>query len=123
MSLQYSLPRRRKVVKSGIARAPQRVFPRHRAFVRRHCCCVPGCEDGPIEFAHVKSRGAGGHDAHGVSLCLAHHREQHAIGIEAFQAKYKIDLFALAAEFARRTTDKAMRESLRLEGERESGDG
>ena len=34
------------------------------------------------------------------------------MGIESFQAKYKIDLFAIAAEFARTTTDKALRQAL-----------
>lgn len=109
------LPPRRQRERSGIERAPRRVFQTHRAFVRRHDCCVPGCADGPIQFAHAKSRGAGGHDSQGVALCLAHHREQHDIGIESFQKKYGIDLFAMAAEFCRRTTDKALREALQTD--------
>lgn len=30
--------------------------PAHRAWVRGFACVVPGCEGGPIEFAHVKTR-------------------------------------------------------------------
>lgn len=108
------LPPRRKRPRSGIERAPRRVFPTHRNFVRKHSCCVPGCDGAPIEFAHVHSRGAGGHDASGVSLCLAHHREQHTIGIETFQAKYRIDLMKIASEFARATPDRAMREAMKM---------
>ncbi len=64
----------------------------------------------PIEFAHaVKTRGAGGHDSGGVSLCTSHHHEQHAIGIETFQRRHGIDLSAIAAEFARLSPDKALR--------------
>lgn len=106
------LPSRRRRPKSGIERAPRRIYQTHRAFVRRHACCVSGCKEGPIEFAHAKSRGAGGHDVQGVSLCLKHHREQHQVGIATFQARYKIDLFAMAAEFARNTSDKALRAAM-----------
>jgi hypothetical protein len=107
------LPKRYKREKMRVREPERRVYPTHRAHVRRHGCCVPGCSDGPIEFAHAKSRGAGGHDAQGVSLCRAHHHEQHSIGIETFQQKYKINLFAIAAEFARTTTDRALREAMR----------
>jgi hypothetical protein len=48
---------------------------------------------GRIEFAHLTSRGAGGKDeGNGVGLCTRHHREQHAIGIRSFEAKYGISL-------------------------------
>jgi hypothetical protein len=106
------LPGRRTRPKMGVRKEPRRIFQTHRQFVRRHDCVVPGCHEGPIEFAHVKSRGAGGHDAQGISLCLAHHREQHQVGIMTFQARYGIDLFALAAEFARTTTDKALKAAM-----------
>lgn len=119
MSLQYTLPRRRKVVKSGIARGPRREWPRHRAFVRSHHCCVPGCEGGPIEFAHIRSAANSGtgikpHDAFGVSCCRSHHAEQHRIGQPAFERKYGIDLGAIAAAFVKASPDVAMRESLKL---------
>ena len=49
-----------------------------------------------------------------VSLCRVHHDEQHRIGAEAFGDRYGIDLWVLAAEFARRSPDWQMRASLRL---------
>jgi hypothetical protein len=49
-----------------------------------------------------------------VSLCRLHHDEQHRIGAEAFGDKHGIDLWDLAAEFARRSPDWEMRASLRL---------
>ena len=106
------LLKRYKREKMGVREPERRIFQVHRSYVRRHVCSVPGCQGHPIEFAHAKTRGSGGHDAQGVPLCLAHHHEQHSMGIESFQAKYKIDLFAIAAEFARTTTDKALRQAL-----------
>lgn len=119
MPLQYTLPRRRKVSKSGIERAPKREFPRHRKFVRSFGCCVPGCEEAQIEFAHVRSAANSGtavrpHDAFGISLCVAHHREQHSIGQPAFERKYNIDLKALATAFVKASPDVGMKESLKL---------
>lgn len=117
MALQLSLPRRRKVAKSGI-REIRREFPRHRRFVRSHECSVPNCQDAPIEFAHVRSAANAGtslrpHDAFAISLCASHHREQHNIGQPAFERKYNIDMMTLAMEFTERSPDVAMRESLR----------
>jgi hypothetical protein len=44
---------------------------------------------GPIEPAHVKSRGAGGADRGNiVALCHAAHMEQHTIGLRSFEVKY-----------------------------------
>lgn len=82
--------------------------PAHRAWVRRHHCCVPGCQAVPIECAHVRSDTDGGmglkpSDKWVVSLCAAHHRQQHQIGERGFEAKHRIDLKALAREFARRS--------------------
>jgi hypothetical protein len=106
-------PKRLKRPKMGVREPERRIFQVHRAFVRRHACSVPGCDRKPIEFAHVKTRGSGGHDKDGVSLCLEHHREQHSIGIETFQRRHGIDLWAVAAAFVRATPDKALREHLR----------
>jgi hypothetical protein len=114
MALQFSLPKRRPVAKFGIERAPQRIFPRHRRFVKSHCCVVPGCDEQDVDFAHVKTVGSGGDDSQAVSLCRRHHSIQHALGIETFQIKYGVDLWAIAAAFVRASPDTAMRESLRL---------
>ena len=54
------------------------------------------------------------HDMFGISLCRDHHGEQHSLGIDAFGRKYGIDLWVLAAEFARQSPDQEMRASLRL---------
>lgn len=113
----YKLPQRRKRVKSGIERAPQRVWPRHRRFVKSRECCVPYCGSWSVDFAHIRSAANAGialkpHDAFGVSLCRTHHREQHDIGQAAFEAKYAIDLSAIAGEFVRLSTDHKMRIAL-----------
>lgn len=111
------LPPKRPKIRSGILRAPQRVFPRHERWVRSHSCAVKDCANGPIEFAHVRSAANSGvglksHSSSGIPLCTAHHSQQHSIGQPAFERLYKIDLFALAAEFTRRSPDRVMREAL-----------
>jgi len=121
MPLAFSLPRRRKVVKSGIREA-RREFPRHRKFVRSHECSVPGCEGRPIVFAHVRSAENSGvgikpADWHGISLCDACHREQHQIGQPAFERRHGIDMAALAEAFVRASPDTAMKAALMGEGE------
>lgn len=113
------LPPRRKRAKSGIERGPKRSWPKHEKWVRGHACCVPGCTDGPIVFAHVRSAANAGtglkpHSAFGVALCDAHHKSQHQHGIETFQRQHGIDLWAIAAEFTKRSPDREMRESLKL---------
>lgn len=70
------------------------------ALIRAMPCLCRGNECwGPIEAAHVKSRGAGGTRRDLVPLCSAHHQEQHR-GIETFATKYSIDLQAAAAKLA-----------------------
>lgn len=108
------LPKKREPPRSGIERAEKRVWPRHRRFVKGHCCVVPGCDAQDVDFAHVQSVGAGGHDSKGVSMCRRHHSEQHDLGIETFQSKYGIDLWAIAEAFTRASPDTAMREAIRL---------
>lgn len=80
----------------------------HRAWVRRHGCSVRSCNRGPVHCAHVRMGTDGGvgmkpSDRWTISLCDLHHREQHNIGETAFQAKYDLDLLALAKEFAVRS--------------------
>ena len=58
--------------------------------------------DGPVVVAHVKSRAAGGGWWDVCHMCYSHHLEQHAFGIKAFEAKYGLDLAAIAAELATR---------------------
>jgi hypothetical protein len=80
----------------------------HRAWVRQHRCSIHRCSALPIECAHVRCGTDGGmglkpSDCWCISLCKAHHVEQHAMGEPAFEAKYGLDLRALALEFARRS--------------------
>lgn len=69
-------------------------------------------------FAHYRTAANSGmglkpHASWGVSLCNAHHMEQHSIGQPAFEKKYKIDMAKLAQEFAQKSTDMGMKESMR----------
>lgn len=112
------LPRRLKALKMGVRRSVQKIWPRHRRWVKAHGCCVPNCPSRAIDFAHLRSAANAGmaqspHDVFGVSLCRAHHDEQHRLGAAAFGRKYRIDLWALAAEFARKSPDWEMRASLK----------
>jgi hypothetical protein len=80
----------------------------HRAWVRKHRCSVGGCRGLPIECAHVRNGTDGGlgikpSDKWTISLCRSHHLEQHEIGEPAFEARYDLDLRALAREFALRS--------------------
>lgn len=102
------LPAKRKPAKSGVMKGPKREWPRHRSWVRKHMCCVPDCEQGPVQFAHVRSAANAGtgikpHDAWGVSLCFVHHSEQHRTGDITFSEKHGINLLQLAFEFARKS--------------------
>lgn len=79
--------------------------PAHRAWVRGFACSVPGCQDRPIECAHVRRANNSGtgikpSDAFTVSLCRDHHMESH-MGEKSFEAHHKIDLMKLAREFYR----------------------
>jgi hypothetical protein len=113
------LPERRRRPAMGVRAPLQRIWPRHRRWVKSHGCCVPGCRASSVDFAHLRSAANAGtgqrpHDIFGVSLCRLHHDEQHRIGAEAFGDRYGIDLWSLAAEFTRLSPDWQMRASLRL---------
>jgi hypothetical protein len=116
-SLPAVLPAKLKRPRMGARVLVQKIWPRHRRWVRSHGCCIPECDAVQVEFAHVRSAATAGtgqkpHDAFGVSLCHTHHDEQHRLGLARFEAKYGIDLRALAAEFAQRSPDREMRASL-----------
>ena len=89
-----------------------RLFPAHRAWVRGHACCVPGCPNPQIECAHVRRETDGGgalkpSDFWTISLCGTHHAEQHAIGEARFEKRHAIDMRELALAFARRSPHRA----------------
>lgn len=99
-------------------REAQKIWPRHRRYVKSFGCCVPGCTGQPIEFAHYRTAANSGtgikpHDRFGISLCRSCHRSQHVIGQAEFQRIHKIDMAALADAFYARSPDKAMKESLK----------
>lgn len=86
----------------------ERECPGHRAWVRRHHCCVPGCLNVHIECAHVRTGTDGGiglkpSDRWTVSLCSAHHAEQHRIGERRFEVRYRLDLRGLAETFTKKS--------------------
>ena len=113
------LPDRAKRPKMGVRMSIRKIWPKHRRWVRSHGCCVPECQAQSGDFAHLRSATNAGigqmpHDIFGVSLCRTHHDEQHRIGIDAFNGKYGIDLWAFAAEFGRKSPDWEMRASLRI---------
>jgi hypothetical protein len=115
------LPRRLKHAKLNVQALPRKIWPRHRRWVRSHGCCVPHCDAAEVEFAHLRSAANAGtgqkpHDAFGISLCRTHHDEQHRLGTKRFGDKYQIDLWVLAAEFARLSPDREMRVSLEPAG-------
>lgn len=101
-----------------------RVFPTHRAFVRRHNCTIPLCNNRDIEFAHLRTAANAGmglkpHDSFGVPLCGHHHRLAHRIGHDGMARENGIDLdylFKTAAYLASRTPDRRMKEAMKDAG-------
>lgn len=120
------LPARREKVRSGILRGPKLVWPRHDAFIRRHTCIVTlsklhdDCR-GPICSCHYRTAANSGTAIKPASWwtwpgCDRHHTEQHTIGQDAFEKKYGLDLSELCREFARLSTDQAMKDAMREAG-------
>jgi hypothetical protein len=112
--MTHGLPARRH--RNSRRQESGRRFPGHRAWVRGHGCSVPGCTATDIECAHVRTGtdGATGirpSDWWTISLCSAHHAEQHRIGEAAFEERYQIDLRALAEQFARASPHRQRWES------------
>ena len=98
---QPSLPKR--IDRRALLGKPKLRSKAHRDWVRSHMCCVPRCDQMPIEVAHVNSaatRGMGmkSSDALTVSLCREHHEESHQ-GEQSFEGKYGLCLFSLAHSF------------------------
>lgn len=87
----------------------KRRFPAHQKWVRGHKCVLwkTGNCVGPITFFHVDRAGYKGvsikvPDWFGLSMCQDHHNE-YGLGPTTFEEKYKMDLVALAEEFALRS--------------------
>lgn len=119
------LPQRKPKVRSGIERAPRREWPKHRQWLRGFQCVVPGCDNRQIECCHVRitdgpDTGAGigqkPHDAFTVPMCSQHHDQSHNVGTATFERMYRVNLLALAREFASRSPDIAMKEAMKEGG-------
>lgn len=114
------LPQKRPKVRSGILRSPERVYKRHRRWIRSLSCAVPGCP-APVVPAHLRTAANSGtglkpHDWYLVPLCVEHHSAQEG-RTQSFNKKYGIDLFDIAAGLAEKSPDMAMRAAMReIEG-------
>lgn len=120
-TMAIDLPPRREKPKSGIARAPKRIWLRHRKFVRSHQCCVPGCPTPHVvDVAHLRSVAEGSgtslkpFDWFTVPLCREHHLQQEPAGPDVFGDRHGIDLWAIAAELVRQSPDMQMRLAMML---------
>ena len=70
--------------------------PDFRAWIREHGRCVV-CRSRNVDPHHVRSRGAGGGDRENiVPLCRLHHDEVGRLGRPSFEAKYRVELRAVA---------------------------
>ena len=94
-------------------------------FVRTLPCLVIGCRRGPVDAAHVRSRGAGHHawiEIDGkrfgniVPLCRQHHDRQGSLGTATFEATYRLG--AWLANFHRVDT---LAEAARVIGDAQGG--
>lgn len=117
-----SLPPR----KAKLARPKKdpRDHPKHRKWVRGFACSVPGCTNGHIEAAHARlglpaGEQGGSSQKPGdwwcLSLCAAHHAEQHAIGERTFSWQHGINMVEIAREFASRSPHRKELEDARQE--------
>lgn len=90
----------------------------HCNFVRGFACSVIGCEERPIEVAHVRIRSGAGisqkpDDFRTVSLCRPHHSEQHRVGERSFW--HGRDVEGLIEAFNKASPKRAEIERIRKE--------
>jgi hypothetical protein len=94
----------------------------HLSFVRKHLCSIAGCDERPIEAAHVRNGSGAGigqkpDDWRAVSLCKMHHTMQHTAGERSFWKDRDVE--ALIAAFIKASPKRA--EIERIRKERENG--
>ncbi len=81
--------------------------PQYLQWLRGRKCAIDTPECGwNIEAAHCDHGGDKGmstkpSDRFAIPLCGRHHDRQHTLGRKTFEARYKIDMLALAAEYWR----------------------
>lgn len=70
--------------------------PARQEWLRSLGCIV--CGYSPCAICHTKSGGMGrkADFTHTVPMCFPHHREQHQMGTKSFEARYGVNLTALA---------------------------
>lgn len=96
--------------------------PAHCNFVRSFECSWNGCQQRPIEAAHVRIGSGAGlgtkpDDWRVVSLCQFHHAQQHRVGERTFWKDFDIE--ALIEEFI--SASPKRQEIERIRKERENG--
>jgi hypothetical protein len=71
-------------------------------WVQAQPCAV--CHATPSENAHIRSGGMGykAPASFVAPLCREHHREQHAVGLRAFEDRYRVNLGRVATAIERR---------------------
>lgn len=113
------LPKATKPIKKrGRSRFPKRRDPHFLAWIREQPCCITGLRTGAwlrtkhgwvqihVDPSHVQSRGAGGNDRGNVNPLARHlHDEYDGRGHDTFEAKYGVDMAALALTYDQRYTD------------------
>lgn len=102
--------KKRKAAKMGVREETKVRSHRHLTHVRSFVCCAFGRSghecDGRMEAHHVREETDGGvgmkpSDEFTVPLCSVAHMELHSKGEATFQAKYGVDLLAIAARLWR----------------------
>ena len=88
------------------AREMPRDFPRHLKWVGSRACCVPRCENRPIEVVFV-----GDSDRYALPMCGAHAHHYREIGQAECERVYGIKMIALTTELIKRSPDRAMKQA------------
>jgi hypothetical protein len=119
--MAFLRPKKLKRAKMGVRPPARLVFSVHRAYVKRHACALCGYSGPEIEFMHLRTAANSGTgikpgDQFGIPGCRDCHRDCHQRGHDTVAREHGTTLeklFALAAHFAKTTTDKALIEALR----------
>ncbi len=99
------IPKRKNRPRMGLKALTVIRCPGHLKWVRGFACSVMGLGDHvcspDIEAAHVRIGTDGGtgmkpSDCYTIPLCSEAHQEQHMIGEQSFEAKYKISMRKIA---------------------------
>lgn len=111
--------RRRKAARMMVRESDKVLSEGHKKWVRGHECLCAGraghiCE-GKMHAHHATTRGAGGGDDVTVPLCAKAHDEGHVKGWKTFEAKYALNLLAIAAELWKKSPHRLIWERKQAE--------